>query len=157
MDLVDGGWSPERVSALFGVGRNVVRDWMRLREETGSLEKRALNRSERKINAAAFEQYTAEHPLALNAEVGEHFGVTESAVRYWQRKLGITRKKVVTTYEEGDLAAQEEFAEQVEEVPKQHRVYVDESGFEEFYSRRIGHSRRGKKICQGERAKICED
>ena len=65
------------------------------------------------------------NPLAQNTEVAEEFGVTESAIRYWYHKLGITRKKVQATYAEANEDLKEEFIEQIAEIDASKREYIN--------------------------------
>ena len=146
IDMVNKGKTPEMVSTMLNLGINTVRTWKNKLETTGTLENVPLERGIRKVDPEVFSKYIEEHPMALDKEVAEVFGITEGGVRYWYRKLIITRKKAESRYYEANEFDQEEFKEQIEEIDESNRVYVDESGIDTFYTRRIGHSRRGKKI-----------
>jgi transposase len=145
---VDAGESPESVSIRFNLGYNTVREWMNLRKRTGTVVDTERKTAERKVSKSEFEKYYEENPFALNKEAAEYFHISESGVRYFQNKLGIARKKAEPNYAQGDPEKQAEFEEEIREIKPQNRVYVDESGFDSYYTRRIGRSKRGKKICE---------
>ena len=62
-------------------------------EETGTLDKKALHRSFRKIDPEKLKAYVAEHPDAYQSEMAEAFGCSESGIRDALRRHKITRKK----------------------------------------------------------------
>jgi len=146
VEMVNEKRTPEQVSRLLGLGYNTVRQWYNKLKKTGNLENAPLERAPKKINPVELERYIEENPLALDIEVAKKFNVSPSTIRYWYRKLDITRKKAQTTYKEADEELKEEFREQIAEINVSNRVYVDESGIEEYYTRRYGHAKRGKKI-----------
>ena len=86
------GKSRDEVNEMYGLGANTLRDWEKLEKETGSLEKRPLDRKP-KINLDALREYCEKHPFATHIEAGVHFGCSERVIRYAKDKLGITRKK----------------------------------------------------------------
>ena len=86
------GKSREEVNEMYGLGINTLRDWEKLEKETGSLEKRPLDRKP-KIDLEALREYCEKHPFATHVEAGAHFNCSERVIRYAKGKLGITRKK----------------------------------------------------------------
>lgn len=86
------GKSREEVNEMYGLGTNTLRDWEKLEKETGSLEKRPLDRKPG-IDLDALREYCEKFPLATHIEAGVHFGCSERVIRYAKNKLGITRKK----------------------------------------------------------------
>jgi transposase len=93
LDFIDKGNTQETAHKLFGVGTTTIKEWKRLKHETGSLEARPLDRKGRKICAEELETYIAEHPHSYQNETAEHFGCTQPAVHYALKRLNITRKK----------------------------------------------------------------
>jgi transposase len=86
------GKSRDEVNEMYGLGTNTLRDWEKLEKETGSLEKRPLDRKPG-IELEALRKYCEENPFATHIEAGVHFGCSERVIRYAKDKLGITRKK----------------------------------------------------------------
>jgi len=86
------GKSREEVNEMYGLGVNTLRDWEKLERETGSLEKRPLDRKPG-IDLDALRKYCEEFPFATHIEAGVHFGCSERVIRYAKNKLKITRKK----------------------------------------------------------------
>jgi DNA transposition AAA+ family ATPase len=77
---------------MYGLGINTLRDWEKLEKETGSLEKRPLDRKPG-IDLDALRKYCEEFPFATHIEAGVCFNCSERVIRYAKDKLGITRKK----------------------------------------------------------------
>jgi len=71
-----------------------ILDWEDLLEKTGSLEKRALNRSHKKIDPVELSEYILEFPDAYLHEIGAHFGCSATAVFYALENQNITLKKL---------------------------------------------------------------
>ena len=93
------GHTLEQTSRVFKVSVSTIRDWEKLRQETGDFGKRALKRSFKKIDPVRLESYVAQNPDAYLSEIAEVFFCGESAVRKALKKLGITRKKRRTVTE----------------------------------------------------------
>ena len=87
------GHTKQEVNAMFGLSNKVLKQWEELEQETGSLEKRPLDRSPRKVDLEALRKYCDENPFATHVEAGLHFNCSERVIRYAKKKLGITRKK----------------------------------------------------------------
>ena len=93
LDFIDKGNTQEAAHKLFGVGTTTIKEWKKLKLETGNLEVRPLNRKGRKICAEELESYIAEYPDSYQNEAAEHFGCTQPAVHYALKRLNLTRKK----------------------------------------------------------------
>ena len=93
LEHIDKGHSVNAAHKLFGVGTTTIKEWKRLRRETGSLEKRPLLREARKICPERLAAYIAEKPDSYQYEIAESFGCTQAAVCIALKRLGITRKK----------------------------------------------------------------
>ena len=74
LDFIDKGNTQEAAHKLFGVGTSTIKEWKKLRRETGRLDTRPLNRKGRKIRDEELESYIAEHPDSYQNEAAEHFG-----------------------------------------------------------------------------------
>jgi transposase len=93
MEAVLNGHSRAEVNEMFGPGVNTLRDWEILKEETGSLENRALNRTAYKIDREKLLEYYRKNPFSTNKETAIAFECSVSGVRSAKKVLGITRKK----------------------------------------------------------------
>ena len=64
-----------------------------------------------------------------------------------QRRFWESREKNTIQYAERDEQKREEFIAEIEALPKDSEIYyIDESGFDEYYSREYGYAPRGKKV-----------
>jgi len=87
------GHTQEKAHQVFKVSTHTIREWRRLYMETGSLKKRELKRSFKKIDPEKLVAYITEHPDAYLKEIAAFFQCDESAIRKALKKLKITRKK----------------------------------------------------------------
>ena len=90
---VDAGKTQEEVRAMFGLGANTITQWKKLREETGGLENRVLERKHKKVDPEKLCEYFAEKPEAFDYEAAVEFGCSAEAIRQARKKLKLTRKK----------------------------------------------------------------
>jgi len=90
------GHTQEETSRIFGVSVSAIKDWEKIVAETGSLEKRELNRRYRKYEDEKMREIIASEPDLYLYEIAERFeGGTVGGVRDALKRLGITRKKRV--------------------------------------------------------------
>jgi transposase len=88
------GNTQEETSRVFGVSVSAIKDWEKLLADTGSVNKKTLNRSPRKYDEAALKAILANEPdlflyeIASKFENGSASGVNDALKRY-----AITRKK----------------------------------------------------------------
>ena len=87
------GHTLEETKEVFHVAISTIRKWEKQLREEGHLEKKAVERSFRKIDPEKLSSYVAEHPDAYQREMAEEFGCSESGIRDALERLGITRKK----------------------------------------------------------------
>lgn len=87
------GHTQESAKKVFKVGLSAIKRWKKQYSETGSLAKKKVSRSFKKIEPEKLSSYVKEHPDAYLREIAEVFGCTDVAVLYALRKLKITRKK----------------------------------------------------------------
>jgi transposase len=93
LEAVRKGHTKTKVNELYGLSNTTLKEWENLEKETGSLEKRPLNRKPRKIADDELRKYCEENPLATHIEAAAHFGCTEAGIRKAKKRLNITRKK----------------------------------------------------------------
>ena len=87
------GHTVESAVAIFKVSRAAIAGWEKLYRETGSLDRRPLNRKHKKLDPQQLMVYVQEHPDAYLQEIGAAFGCTGEAVRQALIKLKVTLKK----------------------------------------------------------------
>ena len=90
---MDEGHSQRETRKLFKLGENTITQWIALREETGSLENRPLERKWRKIDPEKLRADVEERPDDFNDERALRFGCTGEAIRQALKKQKITLKK----------------------------------------------------------------
>jgi len=93
MKYRDNGHTLEETHREFGVSISTIRDWEKLREETGSLGKRELDRSPRVYPSEELHAYIAENPDAFLKEIAEHFGGSIPGAADALKREKITYKK----------------------------------------------------------------
>ena len=67
------GHTQEETRIIYKVGTTRIKNWMALLSETGSLEKRALDRSPRIFESEKLNAYIEENPNALLKDVAHEF------------------------------------------------------------------------------------
>jgi len=79
---------------VFSVSRKTLYNWLSLKSK-GDYRYRPKSKKGKpyKLNNDQLRSYIKDHPDAYLQEIGDHFGVSGTAVLYACRKLGITRKK----------------------------------------------------------------
>ena len=90
---INEGHTIRETAAVFKVGKTTIENWEALLAETGSLEKRPLNRTFKKIDPEKLKTYVNEHNDDTLREIAEHFNCTIHAVDQALKKLKITYKK----------------------------------------------------------------
>jgi transposase len=87
------GHTYEEARQELGVGVSTMKDWKRLLNETGSLEKRSRQRSASKYPCDELKAYIKEHPEAILEETAAHFWGAVSGAHDALTRVGITLKK----------------------------------------------------------------
>lgn len=84
-----------KVAEAFGIARDTVYVWRRLKDKTGSVAKKPVDCSKRRriINDEVLLAYPAEHPDAYLSEMAALFDCSVNAVHKRLKGLNITRKK----------------------------------------------------------------
>ena len=93
IEYIDKGHTIKEAHELFGIGTTTIKEWKKLRKETGKLEKRPLVRKGRKICLDRLKTYVTENPDSYQNEVAELFDCTQPAVHYALKRLKMTLKK----------------------------------------------------------------
>lgn len=82
-----------QVATAYNISRNTLYQWLRLKEQTGSLKHQVKGQNATRIDKQKLVQYIEQHPDAYLHEIAQHFDCTISAIFYALKKLGITRKQ----------------------------------------------------------------
>jgi len=90
---IEKGNDEETTRELFGLGKNTITQWKKLREETGRLENRPLKRGFRKIDPEKLKKDVEENPDDFNEQRAKRFGCSKDGIRLAMRKHKLTRKK----------------------------------------------------------------
>ena len=93
LELVDEGMKQEEARKLFKLGQNTITQWKKLRDETGSLENRPLERSWRKIDPEKLRKDIENNPDSFDEERAKRFGCTRTGIQSARYKHKLTRKK----------------------------------------------------------------
>jgi transposase len=88
------GHGQEETARIFQISRSTLKQWVKNFRETGSLEKKELNRKPWKYAPEKIREILNENPDAYLYEIAEHFeNGSISGVEYALNRMGITRKK----------------------------------------------------------------
>ena len=93
MKYLDRGHTIEEAHKVFEVGTSTIKRWKNLKRETGKLNKRPLERKNRKICPDRLKAYITENPDSYLKEIAEVFNCTDAAIYYALKRLKISRKK----------------------------------------------------------------
>ena len=93
IDFIKQGNTQEEASKVFNVGTTTIKRWLSLLSETGSLEKRPLNRNASIFESEKLNSYINENPNALLKDIAEHFGGSITGAFYALEREKITYKK----------------------------------------------------------------
>ena len=93
VEYVEKGHSQRKTADTFGISRYALQQWLKLKEETGSLSKKPQERKPKKLHPELLKAYLQDHPDAYLQEIGDAFGCSDTAVMKAFKRLGITRKK----------------------------------------------------------------
>lgn len=88
------GHSIKKTSEIFKVGTTTIKAWKKLLSETGSLEKKELERKPRKFESEKLRTCINENPEATLAEIAKEFGGSPSGAFDALEREKITFKKL---------------------------------------------------------------
>ena len=95
IDFIKKGNTQKQASIIFDVGTSTITRWMTLLSETGSLEKRPLNRKAPKYESEKLNAYIEENTNALLKDVADHFRGSITGAFYALEREKITLQKRV--------------------------------------------------------------
>ncbi|MDR1208047.1 MAG: transposase [Holosporales bacterium] len=85
--------SLKETARLFDLDRHTISRWNKGFAQTGSLERKPLNRSFKKVDPQKLKEFYDKTPDALQKDAAETFGVHRSSIQYALKKINYTRKK----------------------------------------------------------------
>ena len=96
------GHTLKETSEAFKVSISAIAEWEQKLKESGSLEKKALNRPHKKIDPEKLRAYIEEHPDAYQREMAEEFDCSvtadtksiETLRDYTKKRQHATRNKI---------------------------------------------------------------
>ena len=93
LNYIGKGHTIREAHEVYEVGTTTIKEWKKLKRETGKLEKRPLNRKSRKVDPVKLEAYINAHPDSYLHEIAEAFNCHKTTIFYAFKRLKITRKK----------------------------------------------------------------
>jgi transposase len=93
LEYIKEGHTYKQAQEVFKVGSTTIKEWKKLLKETGTLQKRPLNRSSRVYDSDKLCAYMQKNPQALLKEIAAHFGGSTSGANSALAREKITFKK----------------------------------------------------------------
>ena len=94
--LKNGKESHQEIADNFEIGVATLRRWIRLHKDTGSLDCRLPTVTRpRKVDYKKAKKFIERNPDKTLKEIGDKFGVKDTAILYITKKLNITYKKTL--------------------------------------------------------------
>jgi transposase len=87
------GHTLKETAKVFKIGTATIGNWEKQYKQTGSLKKKPLNRSFKKIDPEKLKAYIEQHPDAYLSEMAQEFSCSDVAISKALKRLNITRKK----------------------------------------------------------------
>ena len=143
----------------FNTSSSTLYGWIKLKNETGDLSSRTRKRKFKVLDPEKLDEYmkNLENADKYIREITKDFGCEKETVRVALKKLGYTRKKQ-TKYREQDGKKVNRYLKKLLEAGSGREIiYIDETGFNEYYYREYGWSKRGICIEGKKRIKIFRD
>ena len=93
IDYRKEGHTFKETHEVFKVAIDTIQKWEKMLREEGTLSKKQVKRSFRKLDPKKLQEYLQLHPDAYLREIAAEFGCCETTITYACRRLKITRKK----------------------------------------------------------------
>jgi transposase len=95
-DLLAKGKSKLFIEETLGVATKTILKWQKRYDEVGSMERIVpVTTRPRKVNYKKAQKFIEKNPDKTLKEIGEKFGVKDTAILYIAKKLNITYKKTL--------------------------------------------------------------
>jgi transposase len=126
------------------VGIATIYRWVSRKKEKGNVEPLRRPYVYKKINDQKLIDYVERNPDHFLSEIGNYFNLTPQAIFYALKRLKITRKKIHAVPRKR-RRKRANFITSLEKIPPEQRIYLDESGINQYLHREYGRSIQGKK------------
>jgi len=93
MRYIDNGHTIQEAHEVFGVGTTTIKEWKKLKKETGKLDKRPAANNALKICPDQLKAYVEANPDSYQSEIADVFKCTQPAIFYALQRLQMKRKK----------------------------------------------------------------
>lgn len=93
LDFIDQGNTKILASKLFGIGRDTIYRWIRLRKDTGMLKAKVRVYLPLKVDYQKLQEIMKNKPDSTLKELGSFFNMSGPGMGYVLERLKITRKK----------------------------------------------------------------
>ena len=93
INYLNNGHTYEDARKELGVGISTMKEWKKLLDETGGLDKRVAGRFSWKFPCEELRTYVLEHPDAILEEIAEHFSGSISGAHDALAREKLTFKK----------------------------------------------------------------
>jgi len=153
-------WS--QVQEIYQIGRQTLGRWLKKEQEGEIGDKKRKAYKPQKVDPRALLERVEAPPDWILREYAKLFNCSPQAIASRFKKLGITRKKKTTSYQESDEKQRQEFQEKVKKIeekaeePQEKIIYIDQCGVKEGIYRERGRSKRGQPVyarIQGKRGR----
>ena len=132
----------------FGISSSTLYGWIKLHNETGDLSSRKRKRKFKVLDPEKLDQYMKNPKNADKyiREIAKDFGCGKETVRIALKNQD-TQEKKQTKYREQDERKVNEYLKKLSEsCSGREIIYIDETGFDEYYYREYDCSKRGEYI-----------
>lgn len=101
IEFVEAGGSIIEGARIFGISRRTIYNWIRKKQDVGSLKDKPPKRPWKKLDPQALMTLLDTHPDLTLKEYGRHFGMKASSMFNAFKQLKITRKKRLSAIGKG--------------------------------------------------------
>jgi transposase len=145
------GITRTQASELFGISRNTVYEWLKLKEETGDVKARprhSCGHSHKITDWQKFEVFVRENSDKTQEQLAELWDdeISARTISRALKRINFTRKKKTYGYQERDESKRAEFLSELETVEPEDLVYADEAGMDERDQYEYGYSPAGERL-----------
>ncbi|MDG2989639.1 IS630 family transposase [Candidatus Synechococcus calcipolaris G9] len=144
------GMTRSEASEAFGISRNTIHQWFKLRAETGDLQARPHNHfghSHKIIDWDTFKTFVGTHSDKTQVQLAELWDdeISDRTISRALKRINFTRKKSYG-YQERNEEQRVEFLAQLATVELESIVYADESGMDNRDQYDYGYNPKGERL-----------
>ena len=129
----------------FNISSSTLYGWIKLKNETGNLSSRIRKRKFKVLDPEKLDEYMKN--LEIHPWNSKRFWLWKGDSESGTEKIRIHKKKKQTKYREQDEKKVNRYLKKLSEAGSGREIiYIDETGFNEYYYREYGWSKRGISI-----------